>query len=220
MSTLRKLGVFAASFCLSALLWTQSADAAQVTVKEGDTLWAIASRSGTTVQTIKNLNNLTSDSLKIGQTLNLPDGAVDSQASQQAARPLAAPPNASRGMVDRALGVLDYAKQFMGVRYRSGGESPNGFDCSGYVRYVFKNFGFDLVHTAAGQAQTGTAVKRGELRPGDLVFFNTSGYGINHSGIYVGNDQFIHASTSRGIRIDSLHDGYWNPKYRGATRLL
>lgn len=216
MSVRKKMASFAVSFCLATVMWTGVADAAEVTVKSGDSLWAIANENGTSVETIKKLNGLTSDSLKIGQVLNLPNKS----ANQSVRPPAANSANVSRGLVDRAGAVLDYAKQFIGVRYSSGGESPSGFDCSGYVRYVYKNFGFDLVHTAAGQSKAGTAVARNNLSPGDLVFFNTGGSGINHTGIYVGDNQFIHASTSRGIRIDSMSDGYWNPKYRGATRLL
>ncbi|MEW6696692.1 MAG: C40 family peptidase [Bacillota bacterium] len=214
LSIWRKLAVLATSVCLATVVWTGFAEAAQVTVGQGDNLWAIANRNGTTVETIKKLNNLTGDNLQIGQVLTVPDPA------NQTARPLTSSQNVSRGIVDRSMTVLDYAKQYIGVRYRSGGESPKGFDCSGYVRYVYKNFGIDLVHTAAGQYRAGTAIKREELRPGDLVFFNTGGRGINHSGIYIGNNQFIHASSSRGIRIDSLYDSYWKPRYRGANRIL
>ncbi|WP_238456917.1 C40 family peptidase [Desulforamulus putei] len=211
----RKLAALVTSVCLTAVVWTGSAEAAQVSVGQGDTLWAIAQKNGTTVETIKKLNNLTSDNLQIGQVLTIPD-----QPTNQAARPLTASPNVSRGIADRAMAVLDYAKQYIGVRYRAGGESPAGFDCSGYVRYVFKNFGIDLVHTAAGQYSAGTAIAKDELRPGDLVFFNTGGHGINHSGIYIGNNEFIHASSSRGIKIDSLNDSYWSARYRGAGRIL
>lgn len=204
------------SVCLATVMWTGSAQAAQVTVSQGDTLWEIANRNGTTVETVKKLNNLSSDRLSIGQVLNVPDQPVN-----QAVRPVATEPQqqTSRGG-DRIVAVLDFAKQLTGVRYRSGGESPAGFDCSGYVRYVFKNFNINMVRTAAGQYSSGTVIKREELSPGDLVFFNTGGKGINHSGIYIGNNQFIHASTSRGVRIDSISDGYWGPRYRGANRIL
>ncbi|WP_420795110.1 C40 family peptidase [Desulforamulus hydrothermalis] len=216
LSFSKRLAVLAAAVGLTAAVWSGTAEGAQVTVKQGDTLWAIAQSNGTTVDNIKKLNNLTGDALQIGQVLNLPD-----QPSGQAARPVTAnAANVSRGMADRALAVLDFAKQYIGVRYRAGGESPAGFDCSGYVRYVFKNFGIDLVHTAAGQYQAGTAIAKDELRPGDLVFFHTGGQGINHSGIYLGNNEFIHASSSRGIKIDSLLDSYWSARYRGASRIF
>lgn len=215
MSVARKLAALAASACLATLLCSGPAFAAQVTVSKGDSLWAIANRNGTSVETIQQLNNLTDDKIQPGQVLNVPD-----QANNQAVRPPAATQNTSRGIVDRAVSVLDFAKKFIGVRYSSGGSSPAGFDCSGYVRYVFGNFGIDLTHSAAAQYSQGTAINRQELRPGDLVFFNTGGAGINHSGIYIGSGKFIHASSSQGIQISSLSDSYWNPRYRGASRIL
>lgn len=196
-----------------------SAFAGQVTVVEGDNLWVIAYNNGTTVQTLRFLNGLTDNNIYPGMVLQLPEEQTE-QVVSQAARPPSQQTQVSRGIVDRSAVVLEFAQQFIGTRYRSGGSSPNGFDCSGYVRYVFNNFGINLVHTAAGQYKAGTVIKKEELTPGDLVFFNTGGYGINHSGIYIGNDQFIHASSSRGIRIDSMLDNYWSPRYRGANRIL
>lgn len=215
MSLIRKISVSVTSVCLAMVIWTGSAQAAQVTVVKGDSLWAIANRNGTTVEDILQLNNLSSDKLQPGMVLNISDPV------NQAFRPQVAPQQqASRGVVDRAEAVLEYAKQFVGIRYRSGGDSPSGFDCSGYVRYVYNNFNIDLDRTAAGQSNNGTSVKRDELQPGDLVFFNTSGSGISHSGIYVGDNQFIHSSSSKGITIDSMSDGYWSPKFRGGSRIL
>ena len=116
--------------------------------------------------------------------------------------------------------IVNYAKQFMGVKYVYGGMSPNGFDCSGFTSYVYKAFGISLPRTASGQAGTGLSVSKDNLVPGDLVFFETYTKGISHVGIYVGNGQFIHASSSKGITITSLSDSYYLPKYRGATRIL
>lgn len=214
MHFLKRAGVVAASFCLATLLWNGSAFAAEVTVKPGDSLWAIANRTGTTVEAIKKLNNLSSDLIHPGNVLKVPD-----KIGNKSWRPANAVQRVSRGEVNRGEAVVDYAKQFIGVPYRSGGTTPAGFDCSGYVSYVFKHFGIDLVHTAAGQYNAGPAVNKANLQPGDLVFFNTGG-GISHSGIYVGNNQFIHASTSQGVIISSLEDSYWAPKYRGANRII
>ncbi|AEG59144.1 C40 family peptidase [Desulforamulus ruminis] len=215
MSIRRKLSLLVASVCLATVLGTGSAYAAQVTVAQGDSLWAIANRNGTTVEALKQINQLTSDNLSVGQVLNLPDSVNQSVRSSA---------NQSQQQVSRGGGritaVLDFAKTLIGSKYRSGGESPAGFDCSGYVRYVFKNFNIDLVHTAAGQYNAGTVIKKEQLEPADLVFFNTGGSGINHSGIYIGNNQFIHSSSSRGVRIDSLADSYWSKNYRGANRII
>lgn len=116
--------------------------------------------------------------------------------------------------------VVSYAKEFLGIKYLYGGMSPNGFDCSGFTSYVYKAFGINLPRTASGQAGTGLSVSKDNLVPGDLVFFETYTKGISHVGIYVGNGQFIHASSSKGITITSLSDSYYLTRYRGATRIL
>jgi cell wall-associated NlpC family hydrolase len=107
-----------------------------------------------------------------------------------------------------------------GRPYVWGGASRGGFDCSGFVCYVFlKQRGMRLPHSAAAQAKLGSPVGRDRLEPGDLVFFSTYRAGISHVGIYLGDNQFIHAANRRkDVRIDSL-DGYYDRRYRGARRL-
>lgn len=116
--------------------------------------------------------------------------------------------------------VIEYAKNFMGVKYVFGGASSSGFDCSGFTMYVFKSIGVDLPHSATGQSKMGTPVGRDELKLGDLVFFETYKKGISHVGIYVGNGSFIEASSSRGIAVTSLSSSYYAPRYKGAVRIL
>ncbi|WP_096203090.1 C40 family peptidase [Bacillus sp. FJAT-45350] len=117
--------------------------------------------------------------------------------------------------------IVANAKKHIGVPYRFGGTTPNGFDCSGFILYTFKQAGITLPRTATEQYNTGMAVKKSELTPGDLVFFETYKPGPSHSGIYVGDNQFIHASSSRGITISSINDPhYWGPRYLGAKRVL
>ncbi|MEK3688185.1 NlpC/P60 family protein [Paenibacillus sp. LMG 31459] len=113
--------------------------------------------------------------------------------------------------------VIDKA---IGTKYVSGGVSTNGFDCSGFTMYVFDKIGINLPHQSGSQYQMGTAVSRDEMRPGDLVFFNTSGKGISHVGIYVGDGEFAHASSSRGVTISSLSDSYYVNRYVGAKRIM
>ena len=107
-----------------------------------------------------------------------------------------------------------------GTPYRWGGASRGGFDCSGFVCYVFgKMRGLKLPHTASGQARLGTAVKRDELQSGDVVFFTTYRSGISHVGIYVGDGKFVHAANSRkGTRVDTLTSGYYAKRYVTARR--
>lgn len=128
--------------------------------------------------------------------------------------------SASTVSTKKAQEIIDYAKEFMGVKYVFGGVSPSGFDCSGFTMYVFNKFGIDLPHSAKSQAGLGTAVSKSDLIPGDLVFFQTYTSGISHVGIYVGNNNFIEASSSNGITITSLSSSYYKTRYRGATRIL
>jgi cell wall-associated NlpC family hydrolase len=111
--------------------------------------------------------------------------------------------------------VVGYAKKFIGVPYVWGGTSPRGFDCSGFVRYVYAHFGVSLPHSSYAQFGDGHRVRRGSLRPGDLVFFDA----VGHVGIYIGNGRFIHAPHS-GTRVTIQPLGGWySARFSGARRL-
>lgn len=116
--------------------------------------------------------------------------------------------------------IIDTARKLLGVPYRFGGETPTGFDCSGLVQYVFGKNGKRLPRMADEQFKTGSAVELKKLEPGDLVFFSTYEPGASHCGIYLGEQQFIHASSSRGVMVSRLDDVYWKPRYVGARRVL
>ncbi|WP_153127132.1 C40 family peptidase [Peribacillus tepidiphilus] len=116
--------------------------------------------------------------------------------------------------------IISEGKKYIGTRYQYGGSTPKGFDCSGFVAYTYKKAtGITLPRTAAGMFQKGKAVHKSKLQKGDLVFFSTYKKGASHAGIYIGNNQFIHASSSKGVKIDSLNSSYWKNKYIGAKRL-
>ncbi|EDL62804.1 C40 family peptidase, partial [Bacillus sp. SG-1] len=121
--------------------------------------------------------------------------------------------SAASGTVD----IEDYSKQFVGTPYSWGGTTPSGFDCSGFVTYVYSNYGVDLPRTSADQYNSGTAVNTSELEKGDLVFFSTYKPGPSHAGIYLGDNEFIHASDS-GVVVSGLQDYYWKDRYLGARR--
>lgn len=129
-------------------------------------------------------------------------------------------PDISRGTNYIARRIISSAMDYMGVPYVFGGTSPYGFDCSGYVQYVFANAGVSLPRTADVQYEEGTPISTSELVAGDLVFFSTYTYGASHVGIYLGDNQFIHASSSRGVTISSLGEAYYSSRYIGARRIL
>jgi len=129
-------------------------------------------------------------------------------------------PEISRGMNYVSRRIISNAMDYIGVPYVFGGTSPYGFDCSGYVQYVFANAGISLPRTADVQYEVGSPISTTELVEGDLVFFSTYTYGASHVGIYLGDSNFIHASSSRGITVDSLGSSYWSSHYIGARRIL
>lgn len=119
--------------------------------------------------------------------------------------------------------VVEYAKQFLGYRYVSGGSVPaTGFDCSGFTSYIYKHFGISLSRSSKGQINNGVAVARKNLKLGDLVIFNNSrNTMIGHVGIYIGGNKFIHAANSKeGVTITSLSSSYYNTRFVGARRVI
>lgn len=116
--------------------------------------------------------------------------------------------------------IVSRAAKYKGVPYVFGGTTTKGFDCSGYVQYVFKDCKAKLPRLADEQALQGIFVTQKQLRPGDLVFFTTYAAGASHVGIYAGDGQFWSASSSKGVMLSSLKDDYWKQRYYGARRVL
>ena len=129
-------------------------------------------------------------------------------------------PEVSRGSNYIARRVISDSMNYLGVPYVFGGTTPSGFDCSGYVRYVFANAGIYLPRTADAQYEVGYPVSTSELQAGDLVFFSTYEVGPSHVGIYLGDGDFINASSSQGVSIASIYSSYWGSCYIGARRVM
>ena len=130
--------------------------------------------------------------------------------------------NADKSWSSSAQEVLMNALSLTGVRYKFGGNSPEtGFDCSGFVRYVFQQaMNLTLPHGARAISQLGESVAIGDLKPGDLVFFNTLRSTFSHVGIYLGNNRFIHApSSGGGIHVVDMKESYWAKRFNGARRI-
>lgn len=192
------------------ILWGVTAPAYADTyyaVQPGDTLWKISKLHGMTVEQIQKLNSITSTMIQPGQKLLITGSASVAQ-----------PSAVSRGTSRQEM-VIEYAKTLIGAPYAFGGQSPAGFDCSGYVQYVFNNFGVDLPRTASEQFHRGTKVNSGEARPGDIVAFASGGV-INHSGIYLGGGSFISSTSSHGVDIAPVFGSYWANHFYGFSRII
>ena len=112
------------------------------------------------------------------------------------------------------------ALSLRGAPYRDGGIDPSGFDCSGFVRYVYEQHGVPMPRQVRDQFRIGKTIDRDRLEPGDLVFFSTVAPGASHVGIVIGGDQFIHAPSERGVvRVESLSQQYWASRFIGAKRV-
>ena len=126
------------------------------------------------------------------------------------------------GMASKAGDVVVGALNMIGVRYRWGGNTPDsGLDCSGFVRYVFQDtLGMTLPRRAEEMSRVGEKVRVSDLKPGDLVFFNTMRRSFSHVGIYIGDNKFVHSpSTGSTIRVDDMESGYWEQRFQGARRI-
>ncbi|KIL46662.1 hypothetical protein KP77_27890 [Jeotgalibacillus alimentarius] len=182
-------------------------------VKGGDTLSKIAVLHKMSLSELKNINQLTSDMIRVGQKLRL-------KGSVQSVQPSAGPVQTSQGSENVTASVsklLAEAQSHLGTPYAWGGTAPGGFDCSGFIYYVHKQAGFDITRTNS-EGQHARSFEVSNPQPGDLVFFeNTYKQGISHVGIYIGGNQFIHAGDN-GVTISSLAGGYWQSKFESFKR--
>lgn len=207
---MRKTKIFLGAILFGIITWglpTLAYADTYYTVKSGDSLWKISKLYGTTVEQIQRLNSLYSTLIFPGQKLMVAKDTKDDRT-----------PVASRG-TSRIESILEYAKSFSGVPYLYGGQSPKGFDCSGYILYVFKNFGINLPRTAAGQFYQGWRVNASDARPGDIIAFG-SNQAITHTGIYLGGGKFISSTSSHGVDISSVNGPYWNERLYGYSRII
>ena len=222
------------------------ASAPRYAVKQGDTLLSIADAFGVRPSVIQVANNLLNpDMLQVGAELSIPGGKVPAPKAQQgtppapapAARPAAPaptakavppPPPPAPAPAPAASGtatgdhIAALSQRYVGYRYVWGGTSPNtGFDCSGFVWYVYKQAGVSIPRAPLeGQLGAGPRISMDKLLPGDLVFWqNTYKAGLSHVGIYLGGGRFINAeSEAVGVQIRSLSDPFWAARYVGAAR--
>jgi cell wall-associated NlpC family hydrolase len=183
----------------------------EYTIKSGDTLSKIGLQYGMSVQQIKELNKLTSDLIFAGQKLVV-HRPSDSAVQAPAETPVKQPKKSSEP------DVISFAKEMLTVPYLWAGSTPDGFDCSGFIYYAFNKAGKQMGrYSSEGYYNRSFYVN--EPQPGDLVFFeNTYKKGISHLGIYLGNNEFIHASPTGGVIISNLNESYYVKHFEGFKR--
>ncbi|WP_141719858.1 C40 family peptidase, partial [Domibacillus iocasae] len=182
-------------------------------VKSGDSLGLIASRNGVTVAALKQMNSLKSDVIFVGQKLKVAGG---SKTGTTPAPVKVSNPSSSGGYSTSKL--ISTANSLVGIPYVWGGASTAGFDCSGFIYYAYKQAGKSITRTNTdGYYSRSYEVSSPVV--GDLVFFsNTYKKGISHMGIYIGGNQFIHASSSAGVTVTSLDNSYFKSKFTSFKR--
>ena len=150
----------------------------------------------------------------------LPPGAGDDPTVSVDPQPELAELPSGAAPTGGAATLVATALEFRGVPYVNGGSTPSGFDCSGFVQYVFSQHGTALPREVRDQYRTGRRVGVNEVRPGDLVFFQTVSRGASHVGVAIGNGQFVHAPSSRGVvRVERYDGSYWSMRLVGARRV-
>lgn len=171
------------------------------TVKSGDTLWSIATQHQLSILQLKTYNQLSSDTIYVNQVLKLTSKGTETLPPSETSLP----------KIDK---LINEAKKYIGVPYKWGGSTSEGFDCSGYLNYVYSHAGVSIPRTVATIWNETKAVSTPSI--GDIVFYNTSGSGASHAGIYIGNNKFIGSQSSTGVAIVDMNSPYWSPKYLGA----
>lgn len=225
---------------------TKAKSAAYYTVKKGDNIAVIAQKTGTPVKELLALNKIRPKNLKVGQKLTLrrmplnqeKESAIDKNTlideEEEGDDDLAVVGNVTDQQADtrnneELLGkwgssderklFVKVATGFLGAPYRLGGSTVRGIDCSAFVRKMYQLFDISLPRTAYEQSHVGLCVDKNELREGDLVFFRTK-KPVGHVGIYVGNNEFVHASyRDKVVRIDNLDTPYFNKRFIRAVRV-
>ena len=179
------------------------------TVKSGDSLYKIASKYGTSYQSIMEFNGLKSATIKVGQKLQISSATLSKTTSTTTSTTKA---------TSTGEEVVSIAKNYLGTRYVFGGATPYGFDCSGFVYYVFKKSGKSISRTTA-ESYYSKSMKVSTPKVGDLVFFsNTYKKGISHVGIYIGSGKMISASGSK-VQIEAVKSAYWKNHFTGYGRI-
>lgn len=213
-----------------------STDTQTYIVKQGDNLYTISKRAGLSVEEVKRLNQLRTDVLKTGQRLTLvtqknrgeeeaeelgdAEEIKEVQQVQIESQAIQEPLGKWKNPEERNL-FIRVVKTFLGVPYRLGGSTLKGLDCSAFVKKIYEIFNVQLPRTAREQSTMGKKIEREELEEGDIIFFKTRAANNAHVGIYIGNNEFVHASyRSKEVRVDNLSATYFDRRFIKGVRII
>ncbi|MYL21194.1 LysM peptidoglycan-binding domain-containing protein [Halobacillus litoralis] len=192
------------------------------TVKRGDSLSVIAYKYGTSVSSLKSLNGMSGTTIYVGQKLKVSgEASTSSSSSSSSSSSHTSTTNSSSSNSGFVDGLVAEAKKHIGTPYVWAGSTPSGFDCSGFLNYVFAQEGVSIPRTVATIYADSRmqSVSDSHRQVGDIVFFETYKPGASHAGIYLGNGKFIHTGSTNGVEISSLSSNYWGSRYIGTKRL-
>ncbi|MGW8168712.1 MAG: C40 family peptidase [Sulfurovaceae bacterium] len=221
---MKKTILFTASLMLTSTIF---ANAESYKIRKGDTLTEIAHKYHVKTSELRRANNISlGEKLDIGRKITIPEGRNSRQGfASTAALNVSTASKKSDSFISESLksAALPFnAQKQLGHRYVWGATGPNTFDCSGLTSYLYKSQGISLPRRAIEQFQKGIKIARAELQKGDLIFFDTSrnkSKGVNHVGIYIGDNKFIHASSAKHrVVITSLEHPFYSARFMGARR--
>ncbi|MGG0657729.1 LysM peptidoglycan-binding domain-containing protein [Rummeliibacillus pycnus] len=196
---------------------SSSTKATKHTVIAGDTLSIIAHHYGITITQLKSWNGLTSDIIRVGQVLSIKNSGTTNKQQKENTTSISKP-NGEKPSSKVVKAALDLALSFQGVPYVWGGSSPTGFDCSGFIYYVYSHSGYNNMPRVSAADYEARSYYVSSPKPGDLVFFrDTYKQGISHMGIYLGNGQFVHAGGDY-VQVSSVNNSYWNSHFDSYKR--
>ena len=197
-------------------------------IRPGDTLWSMSRRYQTTPDRLAAMNGISTEAiLPLGKALKVPAVQAHVAPTRGPVTTTAVPDAAARSRLAAlpsrgeqwTSSLLTLSKRYLGVRYRWGGTTPAGFDCSGFLYYIYGRMGVSLPRTTFDMFEAGVPVPRDALQPGDILFFQTISPGPSHAGIYIGDGRFAHASSAgRRVQVTSMDDDYYTARYLGARR--
>ncbi|MGX9133354.1 LysM peptidoglycan-binding domain-containing protein [Rummeliibacillus sp. JY-2-4R] len=197
---------------------TPSINATKHTVSAGETLSIIANHYGITITQLKSWNGLTSDIIRVGQVLSVKNSASTSQQQLENTTSVSNPTQSAQPSSNAVKNAVSIALSLKGIPYVWGGSSKSGFDCSGFIYYVYKQAGYNNITRTSAADYEARSYYVSTPKVGDLVFFkNTYKQGISHLGIYIGNGQFVHAGGDY-VQVSSVNDSYWKSHFDSYKR--